>query len=70
VPAKSGEFEVIGDNRNITADTAQQRFTSENISEMKDQGAGGAQIIEKLMEHSTTFNMKTQFSKEKWLRKK
>ena len=67
---KKEEFEVVGDNRNISSMTAQQNITTDQITEMKESGKKGVQIIEKLIENSTTFNLKTQFSKEKWLRKK
>lgn len=63
-------FNVKGDNRNINDDQNMQKMTSDGIEYMKDQGATGQDIIDKLIENSATFNMKTQFSKEKWLRKK
>jgi tRNA (adenine-N(1)-)-methyltransferase non-catalytic subunit len=41
-----------------------------NIEAMKEDGAAGQDIINKLIENSQTFSMKTQFSKDKWLKKK
>jgi tRNA (adenine-N(1)-)-methyltransferase non-catalytic subunit len=37
---------------------------------LRERGAHGSEIINKLKENSATFNLKTQFSKEKWLKRK
>ena len=37
---------------------------------MRAKGADGKEIIDSLIQNSSTYNMKTQFSKEKWLKKK
>ncbi len=63
-------FNVKGDNRNINDDQSKQGLTSDHIENLKENGATGQDIIDKLIENSATFNMKTQFSKEKWLKKK
>ena len=53
------EFEVIGDNRTIFDDTNQQKLTEVNISDLKKEGATGDDIIQKLIENSATYGMKT-----------
>lgn len=63
-------FNVKGDNRNINDDQNMQKMTADGIEYLKDHGASGQDIIDKLIENSATFSMKTQFSKEKWLKKK
>jgi len=40
------------------------------INEMREKGTGGREIIDSLIQNSSTYNLKTQFSKEKWLKKK
>lgn len=45
-------------------------MTGEKIEQLKEDGAGGQDIINKLIENSETYKMKTQFSKDKWLKKK
>jgi tRNA (adenine-N(1)-)-methyltransferase non-catalytic subunit len=45
-------------------------MTESDVSKLKGDGATGQDIIDKLIENSETFNMKTRFSKDKWLRKK
>jgi tRNA (adenine-N(1)-)-methyltransferase non-catalytic subunit len=63
-------YEVKGDNRNITDDTTKQLVQEAEINEMRARGADGREIIDSLIQNSSTFNSKTQFSKEKWLKKK
>ena len=64
------EFEVVGDNRNFWDGNALQTVTPGQIEEMKEKKTGGKQIIETLIQNSNTFQQKTQFSREKWLRRK
>ncbi len=37
---------------------------------MKDQGVSGGKIIQALVQNSTSFNEKTSYSQEKYLKKK
>ena len=66
----ASEFVVIGDNRNIFDNSRQQKLDDKDIEEMKKQGLEGEAIINKLIEGSQNFHLRTQFSKEKYIRKK
>jgi tRNA (adenine-N(1)-)-methyltransferase non-catalytic subunit len=57
-------------NKELVDDNTAQQLTSEQISEMKRKGVDGEKIIQALVEGSTTFQKKTEFSKQKYLRKK
>lgn len=59
-----------GDNREIFDDKDAQKLDEEKINKLKNEGLGGSEIIQKLIENSSQFNKKTQFSKEKYIRKK
>ena len=43
------QFEVIGDNRVLHDDTTQQKLTESNITDLKNEGATGETIIQKLI---------------------
>ncbi|CAG9330391.1 unnamed protein product [Blepharisma stoltei] len=60
---------VTGDNRGFIDDNTAQTLTSEEIIEIRN-SEGGEALINTLVQNSKTFNMKTQFSQEKYLRKK
>lgn len=53
----------------ITA-TGMQQLTSEEIEALKSQGVSGAEIIAKVMEGHAAFEHKTEYSKEKYLKRK
>lgn len=61
---------TAGDNRNVVDDNSAQTMTSEDIGRMREQGATGHEIMQALMENSTTFAGKTEFSRAKYVRKK
>ena len=63
-------YAVKGDNRDITDDTTKQLVQEAQINEKRAKGADGREIIDSLIQNSSTYNLKTQFSKEKWLKKK
>ncbi|KAG6776563.1 hypothetical protein POTOM_020081 [Populus tomentosa] len=58
------------DNRAIVDNNEAQTLTSEDIDEMRRQGAKGDEIIEALIANSATFEKKTAFSQEKYRIKK
>ena len=62
---KSGE-----DNRNLTDENRSQELTREDIESMQEQRMEGSKIIERLVENSASFDQKTKFSQEKFLKKK
>ncbi|CAG9465911.1 unnamed protein product [Pedinophyceae sp. YPF-701] len=57
------------DNRDILF-AGDQALTAEDIAEMQRAGTAGAEIIDALTKSSATFEAKTEFSQEKYLRKK
>ncbi|XP_055835917.1 uncharacterized protein LOC129904376 isoform X2 [Solanum dulcamara] len=58
------------DNRAIVDNNTAQSLTSEDIDEMRRQGAKGDEIVEALIANSATFEKKTLFSQEKYRVKK
>lgn len=71
------------DNRNLVDDNTAQTLTAQQIHEMKQKGASGRQIIDvlvdyreiahilqALIENSKTFQGKTAFSQQKYIKKK
>lgn len=70
-PTGCAEDDVQGrDNRNLNNNSDAQKLTPEDIEVMKQNGSTGADIIKALIESSSTFDTKTEYSKEKWLKKK
>jgi len=58
------------DNRDIIDNNQAQKMTHEEIEELKKKGMTGNELISKIIENSETFNKRTKFSQEKYLRKK
>lgn len=59
------------DNRNIEVNQHHAQKTSQQeIEQMKATGTSGDAIIQNLIDNSETFQQRTKFSKEKYLRKK
>lgn len=58
------------DNRNLHDDSSSQRLSSDSILELREQGISPKEIMNQLLEHSTTFQNKTEYSQEKYLKKK
>jgi len=57
-------------NKELIDDNSAQQLTSEQIMEMKQKGIEGEKIVQALVEGSVTFQKKTEFSQQKYLRKK
>ena len=57
-------------NEFIKDDSATQNLSQNDIEAMKAKGITGDEIVRNLVENSTSFNVKTEFSKAKWLKKK
>merc|ERR1719234_2929089 len=57
------------DNRDLV-DKDNQKLSREEIDKMREDGVDGVEIMEKLIENSETFQAKTKFSQEKFLKKK
>lgn len=58
------------DNRNISDADDTQQLTKEDIDELKEKDASSTEIVEKLITNSKTFALKTEYSQEKYLKKK
>lgn len=65
------EVEVSGnDNRNIVDDGQAQKLTSDQIDTLKGSGKTSTEIVSEIVGNSQSFANKTEFSQEKYLRKK
>jgi tRNA (adenine-N(1)-)-methyltransferase non-catalytic subunit len=58
------------DNRDIVDNNCAQRLTHEEIEALKAQGVKGGELIKTIIENSESWNKRTKFSQEKYLRKK
>ncbi|XP_058037054.1 tRNA (adenine(58)-N(1))-methyltransferase non-catalytic subunit TRM6 [Ahaetulla prasina] len=58
------------DNRNIIDDGKSQKLTHDDIKALKDKGIKGQEIVQQLIENSTTFRDKTEFAQDKYIKKK
>lgn len=58
------------DNRNIPNNAESQTLTKEDIDKLKDEKFCSNSIIGELINNSKTFNMKTGYSQEKYIKKK
>uniref|UniRef100_UPI0037E9024D tRNA (adenine(58)-N(1))-methyltransferase non-catalytic subunit TRM6 n=1 Tax=Semicossyphus pulcher TaxID=241346 RepID=UPI0037E9024D len=62
--------EVGTDNRNIVDDGKSQKLTRDDIEALKEQGLKGQEIIQQLIENSSTFRDKTEYAQDKYIKKK
>ena len=58
------------DNRNLLDANTSQELSREDIETMQERRMEGSKIIERLVESSSSFNQKTKFSQEKFIKKK
>ncbi|XP_053345412.1 tRNA (adenine(58)-N(1))-methyltransferase non-catalytic subunit TRM6 [Clarias gariepinus] len=58
------------DNRHIVDDGKSQKLTRDDIESLKEQGMKGQEIIQQLINNSTTFRDKTEFAQAKYIKKK
>lgn len=58
------------DNRNIVDDGKSQKLTRDDIETLKEQGLKGQEIIQKLIDNSSTFKDKTEYAQDKYIKKK
>lgn len=68
--SESSSSEDENDNREIYDTNKAQKLGAEDISKLKSEGAPIENLIEKLKENSETFNKKTVFAQEKYIKKK
>ncbi|KAF4643047.1 eukaryotic initiation factor 3, gamma subunit protein [Toxoplasma gondii] len=62
--------EVEGDNRDIADSNDAQQLTAGKIECLREEGMRGEEVIRLLMANSSTFEKKTKFAQEKYIRKK
>lgn len=62
--------EVEGDNRDIADSNDAQQLTAGAIECLREEGLRGEEVIRMLMANSATFEKKTKFAQEKYIRKK
>ncbi|XP_052270875.1 tRNA (adenine(58)-N(1))-methyltransferase non-catalytic subunit TRM6-like isoform X2 [Dreissena polymorpha] len=62
--------ECVGDNRDLLDNDSNQKLTQDEIEQMKKEGVSGDHLIEQLIENSATFQNKTGYAQEKWVKKK
>ncbi|XP_023829825.1 tRNA (adenine(58)-N(1))-methyltransferase non-catalytic subunit TRM6 [Salvelinus sp. IW2-2015] len=70
VESSADAKEAGTDNRNILDDGKSQKLTRDDIETLKEQGLKGQEIVQQLIENSTTFRDKTEFAQEKYIKKK
>ncbi|XP_076016336.1 tRNA (adenine(58)-N(1))-methyltransferase non-catalytic subunit TRM6 [Genypterus blacodes] len=58
------------DNRNIVDDGKSQKLTRDDIETLKEQGLKGQEIIQQLIDNSSTFRNKTEYAQDKYIKKK
>ncbi|KAK2890348.1 tRNA (adenine(58)-N(1))-methyltransferase non-catalytic subunit TRM6 [Channa argus] len=68
--SSSDAKEAGTDNRNIVDDGKSQKLTRDDIETLKEQGLKGQEIIQQLIENSSTFRDKTEYAQDKYIKKK
>ncbi|XP_058809656.1 tRNA (adenine(58)-N(1))-methyltransferase non-catalytic subunit TRM6 [Phymastichus coffea] len=58
------------DNRSINDDGKSQKLSKDDILSLKDAGKSGREIVSSLIENNASFTEKTEYSQEKYIRKK
>lgn len=58
------------DNRSITDDGTSQRLSKDEILRLQESGKTGKEILGSIIENSASFATKTEYSQEKYIRKK
>lgn len=58
------------DNRSLVDDGKSQKLTRNEIEELKSKGCDAVDIVRTIVEHSSSFKEKTQFSQEKYIKRK
>lgn len=66
----AGAESFVGDNSQYFDDNTAQRLKTEDIHQLREQGASGHDIIRSLIQNSDTWENKSQFAREKWLARK
>ncbi|KAK3583315.1 hypothetical protein CHS0354_038925 [Potamilus streckersoni] len=67
---KDTEGSQLKDNRDLYDLNSNQKLSKEEIERLKKDGVSGNELVEHLIENSLTFQKKTEYSKEKYIKKK
>jgi len=62
--------EIRGDNSFYSDTNTSQKLKNKDVEQLKDAGISGVEIVKKLIANSDTWNVKTEFAQEKWLKRK
>ncbi|KAH9824250.1 Gcd10p family-domain-containing protein [Melampsora americana] len=62
--------DILATNENIKESDGAQRMTGEEIEELKRLGLSGREIIQRQISQHTAFELKSEFSKEKYIKRK
>ena len=67
-------FDIKNDNRNLVDTPNNQKLSREEIEylkkTMKNNDITGSELVDKLVENSASFSTKTEYSQEKYIKKK
>lgn len=58
------------DNRNLVQDCDTQALKQDDIAKLRESGSSTSKIVGTIIENSKTFNSKTEYSQDKYLKKK
>lgn len=58
------------DNRHINADGESQNLKHDDIEKLRESGSSASEIVGQIVENSKTFSSKTEYSQDKYLKKK
>ena len=70
IGSASVNIEQTNDNRSLVDDNQSQALKSDDLKKLVQDGTDGSKIIQSLIEHSATFETKTDFSKQKYIIRK
>jgi tRNA (adenine-N(1)-)-methyltransferase non-catalytic subunit len=62
--------ELIDDNPDLVTSTQSALLSSEEIADLRNQGFTAEDIIQMQIERHDRFGLKTEFSKDKWKKRK
>ena len=66
----NNDDEIRGDNSFYSDTNTSQKLKNKDVEQLKDSGISGVEIVKKLIANSDTWNVKTEFAQEKWLKRK
>jgi tRNA (adenine-N(1)-)-methyltransferase non-catalytic subunit len=64
------EQQQVRDNRHLVDDNTSQGLDHKELQSMRQSGTHGSQIVKQIIENSSTFNLKTDFSRAKYVTRK